>query len=155
VSEVVAEMTAVRPSVDPVETDPAVRKRKGRSRITNGKALLPGIDQRSPWVRRCRDLIREHVSDLGGADNTSAAERSIVRRASVLETELEMLEAKFATAGQASADDLDLCTRASGNLRRLGDMRTWMHSGSPKPCCRTSSPSTTGRQRHIPIMAER
>ena len=90
-----------------------------KSAISNGSKLLPGIDQRSAWVRRCRDIIAEHLSDLGGADNCSAAERSIVRRASVIEVELEMLEAKFATAGQASGDDLDLYVRASGNLRRL------------------------------------
>jgi hypothetical protein len=64
-------------------------------------------------------LIAEHVGDLGGPDNTSVAERSLVRRAAVITTELEMLEAKFAAAGQASADDLDLYQRTAGNLRRL------------------------------------
>jgi hypothetical protein len=90
-----------------------------RSRITNGSALLPGASGRTAWVRRCRDIIALHLADLGGDDNTSAAERSIVRRAAVLTTELEMLEARFATAGQATATDLDLYIRASGNLRRL------------------------------------
>jgi hypothetical protein len=46
--------------------------------------LLPGIDGRSAWVRRAKDIIALHLSDLGGFDNTSAAERSIVRRASTL-----------------------------------------------------------------------
>jgi hypothetical protein len=64
-------------------------------------------------------LISEHVGDLGGLDNTSVAERSLVRRAAVITTELEMLEAKFAAAGQASAGDLDLYQRTAGNLRRL------------------------------------
>ena len=90
-----------------------------KSRITNGSALLPGIDGRSPWVRRCKDVIAAHLSDLGGADNTSAAERSIIRRASTLTVELERLEAKFATAGAANPDDLDLYQRTAGNLRRL------------------------------------
>jgi hypothetical protein len=90
-----------------------------RSRITNGSALLPGVDGRSPWVRRAKDVIAAHLSDLGGEDNTSAAERSIVRRASVLTVELERLEAKFALAGEASATDLDLYQRTAGNLRRL------------------------------------
>jgi hypothetical protein len=94
-------------------------KQYGRSRITNGGELLPGVDQRSRWVRRCRDVIAAHLSDLGGEDNTSAAERSIIRRAAVLTTELEQLEVRFATAGEASADDLDLYSRASANLRRL------------------------------------
>jgi hypothetical protein len=97
----------------------STRKDKGKSRITNGTKLLPGIDGRSPWVRRCKDLIAAHIADLGGELNTSAAERSIVRRAAVLTTELELLEAKFAAAGQASSDDLDLYARTSGNLRRL------------------------------------
>lgn len=96
-----------------------VRLSHGRSRITNGSALLPGIDGRSAWVRRAKDVIASHLSDMGGKDNTSAAERSIVRRASVLTVELERLEARFAVAGETAAVDLDLYIRASGNLRRL------------------------------------
>jgi hypothetical protein len=75
-----------------------------RSRITNGSALLPGIDGRLAWVRRCKDIIASHLSDLGGEDNTSESERSIIRRASVMTVELERLEAKFASQGEASAD---------------------------------------------------
>jgi hypothetical protein len=56
---------------------------------------------------------------LGGEANTSAAERSLVRRCAVLTVELELLEAKFATVGEASSDDLDLYQRTAGNLRRL------------------------------------
>jgi hypothetical protein len=51
--------------------------------------------------------------------NTSAAERSLVRRASVISTELEMLEAKFAASGQSSPKDFNLYQRGCGNLRRL------------------------------------
>jgi hypothetical protein len=92
--------------------------KRHRSRITNGR-LLNGVDGRSPWVRRCKDIIASHISDLGGEANTSTAERSLVRRAAVMTTELEMLEARFATAGMAESNDLDLYVRASGNLRRL------------------------------------
>ena len=110
--ETVLESSAGRPAVDRP-------KDRQRSRITNGSALLPGVDGRSPWVRRCKDVIAAHLSDLGGEDNTSAAERSIIRRASVLTVELERLEARFALAEQASPEDLDLYQRAAGNLRRL------------------------------------
>ena len=96
----------------------AHRKDPQRSAIANGK-LLPGIDQRNTWVRRARELIADHISDCGGEDNTSTAERSIIRRAAVITVELERLELKFAQAGEASADDLDLYIRASGNMRRL------------------------------------
>jgi hypothetical protein len=90
-----------------------------RSRITNGSALLPEVDGRSRWVRRCKDLIREHLADLGGFDNVSAAERSIIRRAATLTVELERLEAKFALAGEASVQDLDAYQRGANTLRRL------------------------------------
>jgi hypothetical protein len=81
--------------------------------------LLPDIDGRNVWARRARDILSEHIADLGGQDNTSAAERSILRRATVLETELERFEVKFALASAASDSDLDLYQRTAGNLRRL------------------------------------
>jgi hypothetical protein len=110
-------MNAINSSAD----RPKVGRKKDpqKSRITNGSALLPGTDGRSAWVRRCKDIIAAHLSDLGGEFNTSAAERSLIRRASTLTVELERLEARFATAGKASADDLDLYQRTAGNLRRL------------------------------------
>jgi hypothetical protein len=89
-----------------------------RSRVRSGQ-LLPGIDGRSAWTRRCRDLIAAHIADLGGIDNVSAAERSIVRRAAVLTTELERMEAAFAQAGEASVEDLDVYQRVANSLRRL------------------------------------
>jgi hypothetical protein len=63
----------------------------GRSRITNGSELLPGIDGRSRWVLRSKDVLAAHLADLGG-DNISAAERSIIRRAAVLNTKLERFD---------------------------------------------------------------
>jgi hypothetical protein len=68
---------------------PAIDRPKDRqkSRITNGSALLPGVDGRSPWLRSCKDVIAAHLSGLGDTDNTSAAERSLVRRVSVLAVE--------------------------------------------------------------------
>jgi hypothetical protein len=87
-----------------------------RSRITNGTALLPGVDGRSPWVRRCKDVIAAHQSDIPDA---SAAERSIIRRASVLTVELERMERQFALAGEADPEQLDLYARVAANLRRM------------------------------------
>jgi hypothetical protein len=98
---------------------PTPRSPTQRSRLTKGSALLPGIDGRRAWVRRCRDLIELHTADLGGEDRVSEAEHSMVRRAEVIETELEILEATFATAGGATGEALDLYGRTAGNLRRL------------------------------------
>ncbi len=97
----------------------ASRHPRQRSRVGNGHKLIAGCDGRSVWARRLKDLLDEAISDKGGFDNTSAAERHIIRRACVLILELERLERKFAEAGEASADDLDLYARVSANLRRL------------------------------------
>jgi hypothetical protein len=117
-AEVITTSSPDHPVVRPSETPEAV-VRKQRSRLTNGSALLPGVDGRSPWVRRCKDVIAAHLSDLGGEDNTSAAERSIIRRASVMTVELERMEAQFAAAGEASPEALDIYARISANLRRM------------------------------------
>ena len=67
-----------------------------------------------------RDLIELHIDDLGGETNVSEAERAIVRRAAVLITELERLEAQFALGeGAPDIPHLDAYQRAAGNLRRL------------------------------------
>ena len=53
-------------------------KPTARSAVTNGSVLLQGVDGRSIWARRARDLIEAHVADLGGYDLCSEAERSII-----------------------------------------------------------------------------
>ena len=77
---------------------------------------MPGTDGRSSWVRRCKDVIAQHLSDKPDA---TAAEQAIIRRAAVLITELERLERQFALAGEADAQTLDLYGRVAGNMRRL------------------------------------
>lgn len=90
-----------------------------RSRVTNGSVVLPGVDGRSTWVRRLRDLITVHIEDLGGEDSISEAERSLVRRAATMTVELERMEAVFAVRGEADPKDLELYQRTAGNLRRI------------------------------------
>jgi hypothetical protein len=115
-----------------------------KSRVANGSALLPGVDGRSVWVRRAKELIADHLSDLPDA---SVAERSIVRRAVILTVELERLEKKFALAGSATPFDLDLYQRTAGGLRRLleaiGLERRLRDVTNPAP--RSSQPSPLRR----------
>jgi hypothetical protein len=102
----------------PVSSEPVVgQPAKTRSRISNGSHLLPGVDARSTWARRLKDLITLHTADLGGQEAISAAEASIIRRAACLTVELERLELVFATT-DAKPEDLDLYQRMSNTLRR-------------------------------------
>src|SRR5688500_17306224 len=69
--------------------DIAARAPTQRSRVSNGRSLFAsGGDGRGPWARRLRDLVELHLSDLGGADRISEAEKSIVRRAATIAVEL-------------------------------------------------------------------
>jgi hypothetical protein len=98
---------------------PQLSLSKTRSSITNGRHLLREVDARSAWMRRLRDLIAEHTSDLGGDDLVSEGERRLVRRSAMLCIQCEMLDAKFASeGGQASQNDLDSYQRVTNTLRR-------------------------------------
>ena len=70
-----------------------VPKAQARSRVTNGSKLLPGVDGRSWYARRARDLVALFVSNFG-RDLTTPARRQ--RRSSagrrILCVELENLE---------------------------------------------------------------
>jgi len=96
-------------------------KKKGRSRVTNGKSLFAqDIDHRSLYYRRFRDLITLLSDDLGGTDHLSVSEAAIVRTAATHVVALEQLEFKFANAeGAASTADLMVYQTLSNSLRRL------------------------------------
>jgi hypothetical protein len=53
---------------------------------------------------------------LGGVDVLSAAQTSLIRRASAIELELEQMEGKLSLGEQV---DLDVFTRSASHLRRL------------------------------------
>jgi hypothetical protein len=110
------------PEAPPASATKPLFGRTARSRMTNGSEMLPGVDGRTLWVRRLRDLVALHISDLGGEAACSEAEKSIVRRAATLTVELERLEQSFALAGQASVEELELYSRLSNTLRRLLDV---------------------------------
>jgi hypothetical protein len=92
------------------------RPSRQRSAVSNGRRLFVEGDGNSAWSRRYRDLIASHVSDLGGASLLSEAQRSLIKRASAIELELEQAEGRLSMGQQI---DLDAYTRAAGHLRRL------------------------------------
>lgn len=100
-----------------------VNPKKGRSRLTNGRDLLPGVDGRSTWARLLRDVISAMYAHLGGEDLASEPQRMLVRRVACFEAELCHLEFAFAQAraeGRApEAAELDLYSRMTSAQRRL------------------------------------
>lgn len=104
-----------------------VRKRKDltvsrlRSSISNGSQLFVGdVDERGAYCRRLRDLINDHISDLGGEDAITSSEAILIRRASMLTLQCELMESRWATnnEGEAGPKALDLYQRTVGALRR-------------------------------------
>jgi hypothetical protein len=91
---------------------------RARSRITNGTELLPGIDHRCLWARRFHDLNGLLTIDLGNPRSMSEAQRALVRRASALCVELELMEVRFARDG-STAEELEVFQRCTNSLRRL------------------------------------
>jgi hypothetical protein len=90
------------------------RKRNGRSRISNGSAVLENVDGRSATARRYRDILNELISDIGG--DPSGAQTAIARRASALCVVCEQAEAEMVAGGVL---DLAEFTTAANSLRRL------------------------------------
>ena len=108
-----------KPSADHAAVDPG--SKKNRSRITNGTAILEGIDGRSAPARRFRDVLSAIVSDLGGVDRLSEGQRQIARRCAMLAVQCEAIEAQGV---QGNAIDLDaygaLTDRIGRAFMRLG-----------------------------------
>lgn len=108
---------------------PARRKPPARSRVTNGSSTFLGdaVDGRTEIARRLHDVLAEIVSDLGGADMLSEAQRQLARRAATISVECERIEAELAGTGKISIKRMDhygtLTDRLGRALGRLGMRR--------------------------------
>ena len=93
---------------------------RNRSAITNGTHVLHDLDHRGAWARRLKDLIVNHVNDLGGADNVSEAEKLLVRRCAMLSLQCELQEQRFALneGGEATSAQIEVYQRTTNTLRR-------------------------------------
>jgi hypothetical protein len=100
-----------------------------RSRLTNGKDMLPFVDGRSYFARVMRDTLERMVSHCGGDEVISETRRQMARRCACLETELIFLESKFARCraegGEPSLADVEVYGRLAGNQRRIAEALGW------------------------------
>ncbi|WP_202354062.1 hypothetical protein [Mesorhizobium sp. 113-3-3] len=92
----------------------SIAKPQGRSRIGNGKDLLPGVNGRSSIMRRYREIYGQLVSDMGG--DPSEAKSIIAKRSTTLAIWCEEAEASMANGGDI---DISEFTTATNALRRL------------------------------------
>ncbi len=87
-----------------------------RSRVSNGKDLLAGIDQRTAVYRRYRDIIAAITTDQGGVERCSESRKQLIRRFSAISVLAEQAEAKL-----AAGEEIDIAQFAllSSTLTRL------------------------------------
>jgi hypothetical protein len=97
------------------------RKKHGRSRVSNGKDILPDVDGRSLIARRFRDITLAIVNDQGGTGELSEARQQLIRRFAAAAVLAEQLEAKLAN-GEAIdiAEHALLCSTMVRCARQIG-----------------------------------
>jgi hypothetical protein len=94
----------------------ALAKPTARSRITNGRDLLPGIDGRSLIARRYRDLVAALCADQGGLEVMAEARVQLIRRFAALAVQAEAMEARLA---RGEALDLSEYTNLASTMVRV------------------------------------
>ena len=89
---------------------------RNRSRLSNQREILPGVDQRLAIARRYRDLVAQIAQDQGGADRCSEARMQLIRRFASGAVLAEALEARL-----ANGEEVDIAEHAllSSTLVRL------------------------------------
>src|ERR1019366_3870148 len=71
-------------------------KSHAKSRVSNGKDILPNVDGRSVVARRYRDISNSIFTDQGGVERCSEARQQLIRRFSACSVIAEQMEAALA-----------------------------------------------------------
>jgi hypothetical protein len=87
---------------------PTAGKAQARSRLSNGRDVLPDVDGRSVVARRYRDIIGAVVSDQGGAEHLSESRLQLIRRFSAASVLAEQMEARLARGEQINIQEYSL-----------------------------------------------
>jgi hypothetical protein len=96
---------------------PGVRKPAFRSRVSNGRDVLPGVDGRSLIARRYHDICSAIAVDQGGVELLSEARLQLVRRFAAAAVLAEQMEARL-----ANGETIDIAQHAllASTLVRVG-----------------------------------
>jgi hypothetical protein len=99
----------------------AATKPEARSRVTNGKEVLPGVDGRSLIARRYRDIIAAITVDQNGAGHLSEARQQLIRRFAAASVLAEAMEARLANGQQIDiTEHALLCSTLCRVSTRIG-----------------------------------
>jgi hypothetical protein len=95
----------VKPGANQV---PTAGKAQARSRLSNGRNLLPDVDGRSIIARRYRDIVAAVVSDQGGTEHLSEAGLQLIRRFGATSVLAEEMEGRIARGEQINIQEYSL-----------------------------------------------
>jgi hypothetical protein len=81
------------------------RKAMARSRVSNGREILPDIDGRSGIARRYRDIVSAILVDQGGVDRCSESRKQLIRRFAAAAVISEQMESRLANGEQINISE--------------------------------------------------
>jgi hypothetical protein len=92
------------------------RKPEARSRVSNHRDVLPGVDGRNVIARRYYDISTAILADQGGLDGCSESRLQLIRRFAAAAVLAEQMEARL-----ANGEAIDIAQHAtlSSTLVRL------------------------------------
>ena len=90
----------IPPDVTEMSVPRPAKVARNRSRISNGREILPGVDQRLAIARRYRDLVAQIAIDQGGPDRCSETRMQLIRRFASGAVLAEALEARLVKGEQ-------------------------------------------------------
>jgi hypothetical protein len=76
-----------------------------KSRITNGKDLLPNIDGRSVVARRYKDIASAILADQGGVERCSESRQQLIRRFAAAAVLAEQMESRLANGKEIDVQE--------------------------------------------------
>ena len=121
--------------VTPAEsTEITGQEQANSARFESGMA---GIDLRTRWGRRYRQLVETYAADIG---EPTAMQASMIGRAASLTVELERSEASFASADKSDTDTLAAYRTTSEALRRVLESLGMRQDGKASPKTISATP---------------
>jgi hypothetical protein len=105
-SAIASKRTADRKaSIAKAPPDPSDPRGLSRSRVSNGSAILPGVNANHILARRFRDIIGQVIADSAGIDQCSEIRLQLIRRFAAAAVLAENLEAKMVNGAEISLSD--------------------------------------------------